>query len=53
VAAAILTVRTTFARAVTRIFFYATFFVLAALAITVFIPELPLRRTQEPPPGAA
>jgi EmrB/QacA subfamily drug resistance transporter len=42
--AASLAVRAAFARAVTRIFFYAIFAVLAALAITLFIPELPLRR---------
>jgi len=49
VAAATLAVRAAFARAVTRIFFYSIFAVLAALAITLFIPELPLRRTQGPP----
>lgn len=43
-AAASLALRTAFARAVTRIFFYAIFAVLAALAFTLFIPELPLRR---------
>jgi EmrB/QacA subfamily drug resistance transporter len=48
-AAASLAVRTAFARAVTRIFFYAIFAVLAALAFTLFIPELPLRRSQETP----
>jgi EmrB/QacA subfamily drug resistance transporter len=50
--AASLAVRTAFARAVTRIFFYAIFAVLAALAITLFIPELPLRRSQESPERA-
>jgi hypothetical protein len=49
--AASLAVRAAFARAVTRIFFYAIFAVLAALAITLFIPELPLRRSQESPAG--
>jgi EmrB/QacA subfamily drug resistance transporter len=44
-AAATMAVRSAFARAVTRIFFYAIFAVLAAIAITLFIPELPLRRT--------
>jgi EmrB/QacA subfamily drug resistance transporter len=53
VAAATLAVRTAFARAVTRIFFYVIFIVLAALAITCFVPELPLRRTQGPPGAAA
>jgi EmrB/QacA subfamily drug resistance transporter len=53
VAAATLAVRTAFSRAVTRIFFYCIFIVLAALVITLFIPELPLRRTQDPPAGAA
>jgi len=47
--AASLAVRTAFARAVSRVFFYAIFAVLAALAITLFIPELPLRRSQESP----
>jgi hypothetical protein len=53
VAEATLEVRAAFARAVTRIFFYAIFAVLAALAITLFIPELPLKRTQGPPASAA
>jgi MFS family permease len=47
--AASLAVRTAFARAVSRIFFYAIFAALAALGITLFIPELPLRRSQESP----
>jgi EmrB/QacA subfamily drug resistance transporter len=53
VAAATLAVRSAFARAVTRIFFYAIFAVLAAIAITLFVPELPLRRTQGPPAAGA
>jgi hypothetical protein len=53
VAAATLAVRSAFAKAVTRIFFYAIFAVLAAIAITLFIPELPLRRTQGPPAAEA
>jgi MFS family permease len=53
VAQASLAVRTGFASAVTRIFFYAIFFVLAAIAMTLFVPELPLRRTQGPPEAAA
>ena len=53
VAQAGLAMRTGFARAVTRIFFYAIFFVLAALAITFFVPELPLRRTQGTPEAEA
>jgi EmrB/QacA subfamily drug resistance transporter len=53
VAETTLAVRSAFARAVTRIFFYAIFAVLAALALTLFIPELPLRRTQGPPAAAA
>ncbi len=47
--AASLAVRTAFARAVSRIFFYAIFAALAAMAITLFIPELPLRRSQDSP----
>jgi hypothetical protein len=55
IARASLDVRTGFAHAVTRIFFYIIFFILAGLAITFFVPELPLRKTQEGggPPGAA
>ncbi len=49
VATATMAVRSAFARAVTRIFFYAIFAVLAAIAITLFVPELPLRKTQGPP----
>jgi hypothetical protein len=48
-AAAARVVREAFARAVTRIFFYAIFAALAAVAITLFLPELPLRRG---PPAA-
>ncbi len=51
VAEATLAVRSAFARAVTRIFFYSIFAVLAAIAVTLFIPEIPLRRTQAPPAG--
>ncbi len=53
VAAATLAVRSAFARAVTRIFFYSIFAVLAAIAVTLFIPEIPLRRTQTPAAGGA
>ncbi len=53
VAEATLAVRAAFARAVTRIFFYAIFAALAAVAITLFIPELPLRRSQGPPAAGA
>ncbi len=36
-----------------RIFFYSIFAVLAAIVITLFIPEIPLRRTQTPAAGGA
>lgn len=54
VAAAVLrTLKTAFARSVTRIFSYAIFIVVAGWLMTLFIPELPLRRTQEQSGAAA
>jgi MFS family permease len=54
VAAAVLrTLKAAFARSVTQIFFYSIFIVLAAWVMTLFIPELPLRRTQEQSEAAA
>ena len=41
----VLAVKSAFAEAVTRIYFYLIFIVAAAVAITFFIPELPLRRS--------
>ena len=52
-AAVLRTLKAAFARSVTRIFSYTIFIVLAALLMTLFIPELPLRRTQEQSGAAA
>lgn len=52
VADALSKVRNAFADAVTTIFFYALFLIVAAWIVTMFIPELPLRRTMGPPPMA-
>ncbi len=46
-------VRQAYAEAVTRIFFYCLFMILAALAITFFVPERVLRKTNAPPPPGA
>jgi len=54
VAAALLrTLKTAFALSVTRIFFYTIFIVVAGWVMTLFIPELPLRRTNEQSGAAA
>lgn len=39
--------RRAFASAVTKVFFYALFFIVAGLLLTAFIPELPLKRSNE------
>jgi EmrB/QacA subfamily drug resistance transporter len=47
------TVKDAFVRSVTRIFFYTIFIVVAGWVMTLFIPELPLRRTHEKSGAAA
>lgn len=44
------TIEVAFTRATTRIYFLTIFVVLAAWTITLFLPELPLRRTHDRPP---
>ncbi|HEV2122127.1 MAG TPA: MDR family MFS transporter [Chloroflexota bacterium] len=45
-------IRLSFTAAVTRIFFYSLFIIVAGLIITFFIPELPLRKTFDVPAPA-
>lgn len=42
--------RNGFAEAVTKVFFLSLFFIAAGFVFTLFIPELPLKRTQDGPP---
>ncbi|MDZ7703714.1 MAG: MDR family MFS transporter [Trueperaceae bacterium] len=42
-------IREAFTSAITRIYFYALFIVAASWVITLFIPELPLRRSNDTP----
>ncbi|WP_455382123.1 MDR family MFS transporter [Salinispira pacifica] len=43
-----LPVRQAFASAITRVYFYLIFIVAAGIAITLLVPELPLRRSNNP-----
>lgn len=46
-------VREAFTKAVTRIYFYATFIVVLGVLATLLIPELELRKTNAPAPASA
>jgi hypothetical protein len=43
-------VREAFTKAITNIYFYTIFIALASLVVTWFVPELPLRKTNQPTP---
>ena len=45
-------IRLSFTAAVTRIFFYSLFIIVAGWLVTFFIPELPLRKTFDNPAPA-
>jgi EmrB/QacA subfamily drug resistance transporter len=43
-------VKEAFARAITKIYFYTIFVAIAGLVVTWFVPEIPLRKSNEPTP---